>query len=147
MPLREIVSDFVEYFVVGDYSFKLKFGKILFEEHSKVKGEFDISLLEDEMSLLRNKSSSVSMKESHLARLNEIVDGWISYDLLEVSNDDKKMREAFLQIGEAKNAQMVLEREEAKKLGKLLGSPKTNVSDGNDDESDVGESSSVGKEG
>ncbi|CAL9229590.1 unnamed protein product, partial [Arabidopsis halleri] len=66
-------------------------------------------------------SSSVSMKESHLAKLNEIADGWVSYDLkktgadlLEVSNDENKMNEAFNEIGLARNAQLVKERDEAK---------------------------------
>lgn len=84
MPPREIVSNFVESVVVGDYSFKLKFGKILFEEHSKARVSLTSLCL---MSLLRDKSSSVSMKECHFANLKQMVDGWITYDLNKTGSD------------------------------------------------------------
>ncbi|KAG7548447.1 Pectinesterase inhibitor domain [Arabidopsis suecica] len=116
----KIVTEFSDsdYVAVGKYSFKLKYGKILFEENSKQMGEFEASLLEENISLLRGRT----VNESQLTKLNEIVDGWITYDLkktgahlLEVSKDDKKMTEAINEIGQARNAQLVKERDEAKK--------------------------------
>ncbi|KAG7543796.1 Pectinesterase inhibitor domain [Arabidopsis thaliana x Arabidopsis arenosa] len=79
-------------------------------------GEFEASLLEEKISLFRERTVNES-----LAKLNEIVDGWITYDLkktgahlLEVSKDDKKMTEAINEIGQARNARLVKERDEAK---------------------------------
>lgn len=115
---------------VGKYSFKLKYGKILFEENSKQMGEFEASLLEEKISLLRG----ITVNESQLAKLNEIVDSWITYDLkkkgahlLEVSKDDKNMTEAINEIGQARNAQLVKERVEAKKVREATRKSKTSI--------------------
>jgi len=123
---------------VGKFSFKLRFGEIIFEENSKKSDAFVASVLEREMLVLRqaSKLSSKKKKESDDVMI-KMVSKWIALGLKKQSedvsttiNDSKKMLEALHEIQKAENDLLIVEnlaRKEAnraerdsKKGGKII---------------------------